>query len=60
MPTTLRGFGGDSKRQAIYELKRKFADSEFYYQNAIQLEHINTKLFAKLRWDGILIKKGKH
>jgi len=60
MPTTLRGFGGDSKKQAICELKKKFAYSEFYYQDAIQLEHINAKLFAKLRWDGILIKQGKH
>ena len=59
MPTSLRGFDGYSKRQAIEELEQKFEASEFYYRDAMQLEHINAKLFAKLYRDGILVKIGK-
>jgi hypothetical protein len=59
MPTTLKGFDGHSKKLAVYEIVQKFGSSEFYYQDAMQLEHIDAKLFAKLRTDGVLIKIGK-
>jgi hypothetical protein len=59
MPTTLKGFGGPSKKIAVHELVQKFGPCEFNYQDAMKLEHVDAQLFAKLRCDGVLIKIGK-
>jgi len=59
MSTSLRGFDRYSKMQALLALEQRFGAGEFYFRDAVELEHVDAKVFAKLRCDGILIKIGK-
>jgi len=57
IPTGLRGFAA-STRDAVFEIREVFGNSEFYYRHAIERCHITRKEFAKLRTDGNLSKNG--
>jgi hypothetical protein len=59
MCTTLRGFHGDLKRQALAELQAVFGGSEFLFRDAVAMCDIDAKIFAKLSRDGVLVKTMK-
>jgi len=60
LSTTLRGFHGELKKQALAKLLDAFGGSEFLFRDAVSKCDIDAKVFAKLSRDGILVKTVRH